>query len=271
MGLFRSGGRLLKHNAGMRSCCCNTPPPPPPPPPPCVGACCVSNECSLQTEQECINLGGRWVRCGAGCDDIDACPPDCEDIGCSFDRWETAVVTISITTFDTQVGTTNDPDACNSFIAGWTAKVQEINGTYTLSKVYPGRLEFRAGTQGTSGYIFAFIDSVPADTSIYGNCELQLTCPIVLQLSLGKNNMDYGSSYISGYVQGGLYRECQIPFLGNSGIAASEAGASACVNACDGQFTFPVGGVFAPGGFCRSGIDCTDTWGYSGTATITMI
>src|SRR5438552_16516164 len=52
---------------------------PPPPPPILTGACCIGTDCSIETESDCINMGGTYAGDETTCDDVDCTRGACCD------------------------------------------------------------------------------------------------------------------------------------------------------------------------------------------------
>lgn len=84
------------------------PPPPSPPPPTATGACCVGSDCSIETEEDCVGMGGDYQGNDVPCDP-NPCPlPSCN--GCGFEAFDGSgrkFLTKRITRLE------NDPPCCD--------------------------------------------------------------------------------------------------------------------------------------------------------------
>lgn len=281
MALAVENGKLIVEGGSLGTgseCCCG--PPPPPPPPPCEGTCCIDGVCSSSTKADCVAAGGTFYKCEESCSpSYCASPPSCETLECTAAEWDTAVVTIDIDTFsDVQSDTALNTASCtSSYKAIWQGKVEELNGTYTLS--YAGldgsgnpHYTYTSGTLGTTGYLSVLLTLQTPFLNTSGVACSKRALVSVSLINLSENGSEL---YYAPFQQFLCVGPGQLFPLTGSKVAASTAsnGATAefYIDMCDGEslsVTTAIEGQYQSEPSCRT-FQCLN-FEYSGTAAVTL-
>lgn len=275
MSLAVQDGVLIAKDGSLGTgseCCCVQGPP-------CEGTCCIEGVCSQSTKADCIAAGGTFYKCEESCSaGYCTSPPSCETLGCAVVEWDTAIVTIEMDTFEDVRGDTQATiTACtNDWKAIWQSKVEDLDGTYTLS--YAGTdgfgnpyYSYTSGTAGTTGYLEVKLTLSDPTVSTGVACAQKAVVSISL-INLDENGPE-------------LYEASAFPFLcinpgqlyprtGNK-VAATTASSSNApafyVDLCDGvslSATTRVAGSYSGSPSCRT-FECY-LFQYSGAASVTL-
>jgi hypothetical protein len=211
-------------------------------------------------------------------------------------RISSIVATINIDTF---LFTPADVACVDNYYDSWVAKVEELNGTYVLTKrldpifnSFVTDYAYSSGTPGEYGHLdvsatfsASFLPSVGGYPCVRG-----------LQIAISKRNFSESDGYAAIRFESGQDRSCYIPAglaaeataicrasTQNEAVGFPNGGGGYEIDSCDGLYIQPVqtgtdgygvlehriGGALADGAFCDVR-DCINFW-YYGTVSVELV